>query len=422
MIDFTGKGSGLSHWGNYWIYRGFDVTGSSDLSKGIEVAGHHNWLEDLHTYRNGNTGIQISGSASDTINEWPSYNTIKSCTSYENADTGFEDADGFAAKITTGPGNVFDGCIAYHNADDGWDLFAKNETGSIGKVTIKNSVAYRNGWLANDPSKTGNGNGFKMGGSSLPGDHELINSLTFENLGKGIDSNSGTDIIVNSSTSFNNQSHNVALFTTSSDTTNYFAKGILSFRTTGLEVAEKLKLRKQEEDQVYGVTNYYWNPVTLRNSSNIAEHAVQESWFESVTIAVESNLPTEQPITRYSNGSINVHGLMQVKNYSAETLAEGVGAVFNEMTSPNSAYPVYDVSGTGETDDSSDTSTTTDTTTDSESVDSSDSSANKPTGNKPDGSGLPQTGEFRNMIFGSAGVLVLIGSLILYWSKKRHQV
>ena len=27
-----------------------------------------------------------------------------------------EDADGFAAKITTGEGNVFDGCIAAYNA------------------------------------------------------------------------------------------------------------------------------------------------------------------------------------------------------------------------------------------------------------------------------------------------------------------
>lgn len=421
VIDFTGKGGGLSHWGNYWIYRGFDVTGASDMSKGIEVSGHYNWLEDLHTYRNGNTGIQISGSATDTINEWPSYNTIKNCTSYENADTGFEDADGFAAKITTGPGNVFDGCIAYHNADDGWDLFAKNETGSIGKVTIKNSVAYRNGWLANDPSKTGNGNGFKMGGSSLPGDHELINSLTFENLGKGIDSNSGTDIIINSSTSFNNQSHNVALYTTSSDTTNYFADGILSFRTTGVEITEKLELRNQEESQVYGATNYYWVPSVTRNSVSTADHLIQDTWFESLTTLPESDRPSEQPITRFSNGSINVHGLMQVKNYSSETLAEGIGAVFNEMTSPNSAYPVYDLSGEG-TDDSSDTSTTTDSSSSNTDIVNSDSSADKPTGgSSSDGTGLPQTGEFRNMVLGSAGMLVLLGSALLYWSKKRHQ-
>ena len=46
-----------------------------------------------------------------------------------NADRAMEDADGFAAKLTTGEGNVFDGCIAAYNADDGWDLFAKAATG-----------------------------------------------------------------------------------------------------------------------------------------------------------------------------------------------------------------------------------------------------------------------------------------------------
>lgn len=52
-----------------------------------------------------------------------------------------------AAKLTIGEGNTFDGCIAYNNADDGWDLFAKVETGSIGAVTIQNCVAYGNGYL-----------------------------------------------------------------------------------------------------------------------------------------------------------------------------------------------------------------------------------------------------------------------------------
>ena len=74
------------------------------------------------------------------------YNLILNCTSYGNADAGYEDADGFAAKLTVGDGNVFDGCISYNNADDGWDLFAKVQSGSIGAVTIKNSVAYGNGY------------------------------------------------------------------------------------------------------------------------------------------------------------------------------------------------------------------------------------------------------------------------------------
>ena len=65
---------------------------------------------------------------------WPSDNLILNCTSYNNCDEAMEDADGFAAKLTCGEGNVFRGCIAAYNADDGWDLFAKIATGKIGAV------------------------------------------------------------------------------------------------------------------------------------------------------------------------------------------------------------------------------------------------------------------------------------------------
>ena len=101
----------------------------------------------MNFYNNGNTGLQVSGLSTDNKALWPSHNTIKNCTSMNNADRAMEDADGFAAKLTTGEGNVFDGCIAAYNADDGWDLFAKAATGSIGAVTIQNCVAYKNGYL-----------------------------------------------------------------------------------------------------------------------------------------------------------------------------------------------------------------------------------------------------------------------------------
>lgn len=177
-----------------------------------------------------------------------------------NADRAMEDADGFAAKLTTGEGNVFDGCIAAYNADDGWDLFAKAATGSIGAVTIQNCVAYKNGYLmlAAEPVKkqslqfptvtcdddgnlsfsnvavtiaAGNGNGFKMGGTNLPGNHKLLNSISYDNAAKGIDSNSCPDVKVYSSTSYNNEGYNVALYTgNKSAVTDYAADGVISFR------------------------------------------------------------------------------------------------------------------------------------------------------------------------------------------------
>ena len=56
-------------------------------------------------------------------------------------------------------------------------------------------MAYGNGYLE-DGTDAGNGNGFKMGGSSITGYHTLINSVAFGNKAKGIDSNSCPDIQV----------------------------------------------------------------------------------------------------------------------------------------------------------------------------------------------------------------------------------
>ena len=59
----------------------------------------------------------------------------------------------------------------------------------------------------------GAGNGFKMGGTNLPGNHKLVNSISYDNAAKGIDSNSCTDVKVYNSTSYNNEDYNVALYT-----------------------------------------------------------------------------------------------------------------------------------------------------------------------------------------------------------------
>ena len=206
------------------------MTNSLDGQKGFQVSGDYNVLDQINAYHNGNTGIQLSRySGTDLFPDWPAYNLVLNCTSYGNADKGYEDADGFAAKLTVGEGNVFDGCVAYNNADDGWDLYAKVETGCIGSVTIRNCVAYSNGVLE-DGTIGGNGNGFKLGGESLSGKHVLENSYAFWNRSKGIDSNSCPDVIVRNCVSYNNGSHNVAFYTNNAGSTDFAATGIISFK------------------------------------------------------------------------------------------------------------------------------------------------------------------------------------------------
>ncbi len=307
VLDFQQLSAGIIHGGDYWHFEGFDVIHAANNQKGFQVSGHYNTLKDLHTYHNGNTGIQISRYAgSDPVSDWPSHNLILNCTSWGNADAGYEDADGFAAKLTCGERNVFDGCVAYNNADDGFDLYAKIETGPIGVVVIRNSVAYANGILE-DGTIAGNGNGFKMGGSNMPGGHQLIDSYAFFNRSKGIDSNSCPDVVVENCISYNNLRYNVAFYTNIEQDTAYKATGVVSFKDASIEggdptEGDEFKLKgKQNMGDFQNDSCYYWNGAVCANASG--EQITAEDFVSLEFKGVE----------RHEDGSIDLQGFLQRK-------------------------------------------------------------------------------------------------------------
>lgn len=236
-MSFASTNRGVQIYSNYVHWDGIDICGAGD--NGMYIGGSYNIVENCEFYDNRDTGLQLGRSYSPTgdlyqefadINYWPSYNLIKNCTSYNNYDneTYGENADGFAAKLTVGYGNVFDGCIAYRNSDDGWDLFAKTDSGNIGAVILYNCVAFENGYILetqedynkkfpsfnkttaeNDQkvftTSKGDGNGFKLGGSIMTGEVFLENCLTFNNRMHGVTDNSNPGVIsINNVTSYNN--------------------------------------------------------------------------------------------------------------------------------------------------------------------------------------------------------------------------
>ncbi len=317
VFDFQGLCAGMVLAGDYWYFQGFDVTNSANAQKGIQLSGKYNTMDNIMTYHNGNTGLQVSRYlTTDEFDMWPAYNLILNCTSYGNADAGYEDADGFAAKLTVGDGNVFDGCISYNNADDGWDLFAKVQSGSIGAVTIKNSVAYGNGYLE-DGTDAGNGNGFKLGGDSMSGKHVLENCVAFDNKAKGIDSNSCPDINVINCTTFNNESYNIALYTNSAKNTDFSATGVLSYRTYMKDNVEQFKLLgTQDKTKVDNDTNYFWNyEGTAKNSAK----TVTDDWFESVDTTMDyvTHVYASHKVTRNADNTINMNGLLVLTDKAA---------------------------------------------------------------------------------------------------------
>lgn len=106
------------------------------------------------------------------------------CDAYDNHDpwTNGGNADGFAIKLYPGPGNEFHGCRAWHNSDDGWDLYY-----TVFPIVVDNC------WVLNNGFDKGNANGFKMGGckqgGTSTGAHVFKNCIAAFHAKKGFDQN-----------------------------------------------------------------------------------------------------------------------------------------------------------------------------------------------------------------------------------------
>ena len=184
-------------------------------------------------------------------------------------------------------------------------------------------MAFKNGYVLDANGQevdAGNGNGFKMGGSSISGRHILRNSVSFGNKAKGIDSNSCPDIQVYASTSYNNESYNVALYTNDAKNTAFIAQGILSFKDSANAaeelIAEQFKPKGTQETSAYeNAANYYWGGENATNSEGIAAAA---DWFRNL----DMNSAIHGGIHRNANGIINMNGFLEVTG----KVPEGVGA------------------------------------------------------------------------------------------------
>jgi hypothetical protein len=198
IVNFAGSPAatrGFDLQGDYWHFLGFEVENATDNC--IAISGSHNTIENMTIHACGDTGLQITVSSANVAdNTRGAYNLVLNTDSYENFDaaTGGENADGFAAKLRIGPGNVFRGCRAYNNSDDGWDFFAADDV-----VEIDGSWAFSNGKGVSGNNPAGDGNGFKLGGKPTSAGeggavHLVKDSFAFENLACGYTQNNNPDV------------------------------------------------------------------------------------------------------------------------------------------------------------------------------------------------------------------------------------
>ncbi|MBN2441315.1 MAG: carbohydrate-binding protein [Spirochaetales bacterium] len=190
-MSFSSSNRGVVLAGNNWHIRDITIRGAGD--NGMLLAGHNNTIENCLFSRNRDSGLQLSryNSNYNSISQWPSNNLILNCISRDNYDTdNGEDADGFAPKLTCGTGNIFRGCKALYNVDDGVDCYTKSDTGGIGAVRFENCEASNNGQTSTGGGTTdSDGNGFKLGDDTAAVQHYLINCVANNNKKHGYTGN-----------------------------------------------------------------------------------------------------------------------------------------------------------------------------------------------------------------------------------------
>ena len=384
VFDFSGQGEanaskrGIVLDGDYWHFYGFEITKAAD--NGMLLSGSNNTIERMVFNDNQDTGLQLSryNTSAATIADWPSNNLILNCTSKNNCDDKtMENADGFAAKLTCGEGNVFDGCMSYNNSDDGWDLYAKTETGPIGVVTIQNCAAFRNGYTEfGEGYGNCDGNGFKLGGGGVGTAHVVKNCLAFENLNCGFTDNNNPKLgSLTNCTAYNNnlggnKKYNIACYRCTdpgadfSNVISYFSKGNLTSNlgVSGVAVAND-KFWGTIQNSIYYNGAYYQvgekTAIDNKNNTKVGTKgaAISDDDFEAVTVP---QMGTDfDTAWRNSDGSINTHGFMQVKESSA--LYSILGAKFQQIDTP----PVVTTATTKATEETTTAAVTSETTKES---------------------------------------------------------
>lgn len=334
VLDFSrcglkSGGSAFNLFGNYWTLENFDITGSPDDVKALQIAGHYNIVSMVDAYLNGDTGIQIAGRGAEPFAKWPSHNIVYGCESFGNSDPAQNNADGFAAKLTVGEGNIFRNCVSHHNVDDGWDLYAKVETGPIGATILENCITYANGTKLDGTGK-GDGNGFKMGGDGINVPHILRNSITWGNGVNGITCNSNPGLQLDHVISAYNGDYGVTLYgkgKAEAYPRTFKTTGVVSF-SNGRD--DNLKEPTEyNKEQVKDLSNYFFNGAGAANAAN-AVLKEKENYVSVDVSKYKNGYNADKTFNRIPRDEKGVFQLGDLFKLSSNAI-KGAGADYNNL-------------------------------------------------------------------------------------------
>ena len=262
VLNFTAQGPGdanraffIQAGADYWHFKGFKVQEAGD--NGIKIESNWNIIEFCDFDACYDSGIQIGLGKDAGANDGTcAYNYILNCDSYNNCDSHKSggNADGFGCKLFCGPGNIFENCRSWNNSDDGWDFYS-NTCG----VLLLNCRTWHNACAATlRGNKSGNGNGFKMGGNSTysRGTNIAVACIAFDMKyvgggGKCFDQNDNQDpqIMLNCTTW-----DNVKGFSMASGSTGHTIKNCIAFKSTDKMISDQPQNIVQNNSWQFGTT------------------------------------------------------------------------------------------------------------------------------------------------------------------------
>jgi len=233
---------------NYLYFKNFEVVGCQ-----VTITSHTQ--SEVFTVRRGNynntfENLAVHDGMGIGFVVWKgSNNLFLNCDAYNNYDSvseggSGENTDGFGCHVSKAQytGNVFRGCRAWRNSDDGFDCIS-----NYAAVTFDSCWAWENGYDANLVRRA-NGNGIKAGGyglsvlSSDPGApvNEIKNCITYRNPANGFYSNHhlNGDIWYNNSAyanGYNYDMRNQKSYSENSDVSgyNHDIQNCLSYQSSG---------------------------------------------------------------------------------------------------------------------------------------------------------------------------------------------
>ncbi len=346
------KDNGIRLLANYWVISNIEIDHAPGV--GLQISGSNNKVERCRFAFNRDSGLQISGGGDKKV-DWAHDNYVLNCTSHDNSDNFRprygEDADGFAAKIQLGSGNVFSGCIAYCNSDDGWDLFAKDDNFPNEACTILNCISFGNGYLSDGTTTAeGDGNGFKLGSADWAVPNRIKNCLAFDNVGHGFtDNNNTAPIEIRKCTSYNNGKGNTGGGgSVSGKKNNMFEKeigGVMSdllsvysssFAPNGMDMFNGTI----DHCLLYSDGSYYIDGVTaIASVSQMPGEKLAQTLNQStfVSVDVPDYATTDfDAIWRDSDGNLALGGLFEVAEsspaYTRSSTRKALGADLSQGT------------------------------------------------------------------------------------------